>query len=80
MKASIVERFSRTLNNDMWKKFMLNGSYKWFDLLPRFVSNYNARMHRTIGIRPVDITIAVAERLLAYSAIKIAGPGEIQSR
>jgi len=32
MKASIVERFNRTLKNDMWKMFTLNGNYKWIDL------------------------------------------------
>jgi len=80
MKASIVERFNRTLKNDMWKMFTLNGNYKWIDLLSRLVSNYNARKHRTIGMRPVDVTPAVAERLLAtvYSAIKIAGPAKFK--
>jgi len=28
MKASVVERFNRTLKNEMWKMFMLNGSHK----------------------------------------------------
>ena len=43
LKASIVERFNRTLKNDMWKMFTLNGSYKWVDALPRLVSDYNSR-------------------------------------
>jgi len=34
MKASVVEQFNRTLKNDMWKTFTLNGNYKWIDLLP----------------------------------------------
>jgi len=54
MEASVVEQFNRTLKNDLWKMFTLNGNYKWIDLLPRLVSNYNARKHRTIGMRPVD--------------------------
>jgi len=64
----------------MWKMFTLNGSYKWIDLLPRLVSNYNARKHPTIGMRPIDVTLAVAERLLTtvYSAIKIAGPTKLK--
>jgi len=80
IKASVVERFNCTLKNDMWKMFTLNGNYKWIDLLPRLVSNYNARKHRTIGMRPVDVSPAVAERLLAmvYSAIKIAGPAKFK--
>jgi len=53
--------------------FTLNGNYKWLDLLPRLVLNYNARKHRTIGMRPVDVIPAIAEKLLAtvYSATKI---------
>jgi len=79
LKASVVERFNRTLKNDMWKMFTLNGNYKWFDLLPRLVSNYNVRKHRTIGMRPIDVTPAVAERLLAtvYNHVKIAGTTEV---
>ncbi|XP_070161393.1 uncharacterized protein [Polyergus mexicanus] len=50
MKASIVERFNRTLKNSMWKYFTLNGTYKWIDELPRLVEEYNARKHRTIKI------------------------------
>jgi hypothetical protein len=81
LKASVVERFNRTLKNDMWKMFTLNGNYKWVDALPRLVSDYNARKHRTIGMRPVDVTPAIAEKLLAtvYSAIKIAGPAKFKA-
>jgi len=35
MKASIVERFNRTLKNDMWRQFTHNGNYKWIDLPSR---------------------------------------------
>ncbi|XP_024880929.1 uncharacterized protein LOC112460478 [Temnothorax curvispinosus] len=41
----VVERFNRTLKNNMWKMFTLNGNYKWVDALPRLVSDYNARKH-----------------------------------
>jgi len=38
------------------------------------ISNYNARKHRTIGMHPVDITPAIADRLLTtvYNRVKIA--------
>ena len=59
---------------------MLNGNYKWVDELPRLVSDYNVRKHRTIGMRPSDVTSAIAEKLLGtvYSAIKIAGPAKFK--
>jgi len=80
MKASIVERFNRTLKNGMWKLFTLNGNYKWIDLLPRLVSNYNARKHSTIGMRPIDFTPAIADKLLAtvYNHVKIAAPAKFK--
>lgn len=80
LKASIVERFNRTLKNDMWKMFTLNGNYKWVDLLPRLMEKYNARKHRTICMRPIDVTPAAAEKLLdtVYSHVKIAGPARFK--
>ncbi|XP_020298193.1 uncharacterized protein LOC109862538 [Pseudomyrmex gracilis] len=59
----------------MWKMFMLNGSYRWIDDLQRLVTEYNARKHRTIGARPIDVTPASSEQLLrtVYSNVKIAG-------
>ena len=79
LKASVVERFNRTLKNDIWKMFTFNDNYKWIDELPHLVSDYNARKHRTI-MRPADVTPAIAERLLdtVYSAIKIAGPSKFK--
>ncbi|XP_011641410.1 uncharacterized protein LOC105429880 [Pogonomyrmex barbatus] len=64
----------------MWKMFTLNGTYKWVDALPSLVLDYNARKHRTIGMRPVDVTPAIAKRLLdtVYSAIKIAGSAKFK--
>ena len=80
MKASIVERFNRTLKNNMWKMFMLNGNYKWIDALPRLVVEYNARKHRTIGMKPIDVTPAIADKLLntVYNNIKIAAPARFK--
>ncbi|XP_018338457.1 PREDICTED: uncharacterized protein LOC108746284 [Trachymyrmex septentrionalis] len=63
LKVSVVERFNRTLKNDMWKMFTLYGNYKWVEL-PRLVPDYNSRKHRTISMRPADVTSAIAERLL----------------
>jgi len=80
MKASVVERFNRTLKNEMWKQFTLNGNYRWIDLLPRLLSEYNSQRHRTIGMRPINVTPAIAEKLLStvYSRVKIAAPARFK--
>ena len=72
-----VEQFNRTLKNDMWKMFTLNGNYKW---VPHLVSDYNERKHRPIGMRPADVTPVIAERFLdtLYGVIKIAGPAKFK--
>lgn len=54
-KASIIERFNRTLKGDMYKRFSLSGSYRWVDTLPGLISDYNNRSHRSIGIKPVEV-------------------------
>lgn len=78
MKASVVERWNRTLKNSMWQQFSLQGSYKWLDLLPGLVKDYNDRRHRTIGMPPAKVTPAIAKKLLdtVYNNIKIAKPAK----
>jgi len=60
--------------------FTLNRNYKWIDVLSQLVVDYNARAHQTIDMRPVDVTPAITEKLLAtiYSAIKIANPAKFK--
>lgn len=55
-KASIVERFNRTLKTMMWRRFTEQGHYRWLSLLKELVNEYNGKVHRTIGLRPVDVT------------------------
>lgn len=62
-KAAIVERFNRTLKNKMWKKFSFNGSYKWLNLLPKLMHEYNNTVHRTIKMKPIEVTAADEHRL-----------------
>src|SRR5436190_6491260 len=55
LKASIVERFNRTLKNWMWEMFSAQGSYRWIDNLPKLIKRYNNKVHRTIGMKPKDV-------------------------
>ena len=52
LKASIVERFNRTLKTKMWKQLHLNGSYKWIAILPKLIESYNNTKHSTIKMTP----------------------------
>jgi len=42
-KASIVERFNKTLRNLMWKQFTLQGNYKWYNILQALMKKYNEK-------------------------------------
>jgi len=55
-KASIVERFNRTLKTKMWRSFSEQGTYRWLELLPKLINNYNNTVHRTIGEKPAKVT------------------------
>ncbi|KAL6431947.1 hypothetical protein ACFW04_007404 [Cataglyphis niger] len=73
LKASVLKRFNLTSNNSHLKE-------QHAENLPRLVWDYNARKHQTISMRPVNVTLAIAERFLAtvFSAIKIAGPAKFK--
>ncbi|XP_046749940.1 uncharacterized protein LOC124413423 [Diprion similis] len=68
-KASICERFDRTLRNKMWKRFSMQESYKWLDILSDLVSAYNNTKHRTIRMKPSDVTVA-NERLVLRDKVR----------
>ncbi len=56
MKASVVERFNRTLKTKLERYFVANKTKNWVDVLDQFVSNYNNTPHRTIGMAPSEVT------------------------
>lgn len=55
-KASIVERFIRTIKTKLFKEFSLKGNYKWInDTLKNKIYEYNHSYHRTIGKPPAAV-------------------------
>ena len=55
MKASIVERFNRTLKSRMYKYFTAENSHRYVDVLQDLVRGYNNSKHRSIGMKPIDV-------------------------
>ncbi|GFQ79589.1 uncharacterized transposon-derived protein F54H12.3 [Trichonephila clavata] len=51
-KASVVERFNRTLKNKMFRVFTYRNSYMYVDILYLLVKSYNDTEHRSIGMAP----------------------------
>ena len=53
-KCSVCERWNRTIKNKMWKRFTIQNSTEYLDMLPKLVEEYNNTKHRSIGMTPVE--------------------------
>jgi len=70
VKASIVERFNRTLKQRMFKEFTSRGSRDWITILPSLIDDYNSSTHRTIGMTPVQADADPTRVELKYAVEK----------
>ena len=58
LKASVIERFNRTFKNKMYKYFTAKNTLSYIDVLPQLVSSYNNTYHRSIKMKPTQVTKA----------------------
>ena len=56
-KASIVERFYRTLKTKMWKYFTAKNTIHYLDVLPELVSSYNSIYCSCIKMAPNQVSL-----------------------
>ena len=57
LKASVVERFNRTLKTRMWKYFTSKNTLVYIDILQDIVHGYNNSYHRSIGQSPASVRL-----------------------
>jgi len=55
IKASVVERFNRTLKTKMSRYFTYKNLPRYIDVLPRLIASYHASYHRSIGMSPNEV-------------------------
>ena len=55
-KAAVVERFNRTLKTKIWTYFTAKQTNNYIENLQDFVKSYNNSFHRSIGMRPADVS------------------------
>jgi len=55
-KASVVERFNRTIRGRLHRLFTHRGSYKYIDVLEKILNAYNNSYHRSIALAPNQVT------------------------
>ena len=56
LKASVVERFNGTFKNKMYKYFTAKNTLTYIDVLPKLVKSYNDTYHRSIEMKPSQVT------------------------
>ncbi len=55
LKASVVERFNRTLKTKMYRYFTHANTRRYVDVLDDLLHSYNNTYHRSIGMAPVEV-------------------------
>ena len=55
-KSVVAERFIRTLENKLFKHMTAVSKNVYFDVLDDIVNKHNNTVHRTIKMKPIDVT------------------------
>ena len=55
-KPVVAERFIRTLKNKIYKHMTAISKNVYFNVLDDMVNRYNNTVHRTIKMKPIDVT------------------------
>ena len=70
-KAVVIERFNRTLKNKMYKYFTANNTYKYFNVLPNLIKEYNNHKHSTIKMTPTEASMKYNEKVIQNDVYSI---------
>ena len=55
-KSSIVERWSKTIKNKMWKMFTTNNNTVYWDKIDKLVDDYNNTKHSSVKMKPIEVS------------------------
>ena len=55
-KSVVAERFIRTLKNKIFRHITAASKNVYFDVLDDIIKKYNNTVHRTIKMKPIDVT------------------------
>jgi hypothetical protein len=63
LKASVVERFNRTLKEKMWRYFTEKQTNKWIDIIDDLIDSYNNTYHSSIKIEPINVNLENEDKI-----------------
>jgi hypothetical protein len=55
VKCSVVEPRHRTMRDKLYKYMTYKNTYRYFDVLPKFINVYNGTINRTTGMAPSKV-------------------------
>lgn len=55
IKASVCERFNRTIKSKMWRYFTHAYTRRYVDVIDSLTESYNNTFHRSIGMKPIEV-------------------------
>ena len=58
IKASVCERFNRTLKEKMYRYFTHSNTLRYVDVLPALISSYNDTTHSATGLKPSEVNLS----------------------
>ena len=63
LKASIVERFNRTIKQKMWRMFTFNENKNYIKHIQKLTDSYNNTYHSSIKEKPVAVTKTNSDKI-----------------
>ena len=73
VKASVAERFIRTIKGRLYRYFTQNQTKRWVDVIPKIIDAINRTKSRATGMRPIDVDFYNAQEVRD----KVYGPNPI---
>ena len=79
--ANYAERFIRTLKTLMYRYFTHNRTYRYIEVLPDIVRNYNNRPHRSLdGLSPSDVDKENEDMLWKTLYVDVMKPSVVKKK
>ena len=67
-KSAVVERFNRTLKNNMWKRFTAENTRNWISMIDALMTDYNTRIHSSIKMSPTQASLKENAEMVVNNA------------